>query len=191
MENKTKRIILIVILITSLLLIGFENIGVLTGKAISTTSSDVTINQFIAMSFSADLQNGIVFEEINFLPSINTDAEKNYDINNKTGYYVIISSDGSSQMDLCIKTSGDLFTPTFDSIAKENETYSYSINSNETLPSILNETSLTFEYVTAGSNMPPGTQNNLRFWLDVPEGQAQGTYSNLIYLRGVTSGDGC
>jgi len=94
-------------------------------------------------------------------------------------------------MDLCLKADSDLLNPALDIIGLGNETYSHSIISNETLPSLLNETSLTLNYVLAGNNIPLGGQNNLRFWLDVIAGQATGTYNNSIYFKGIASGDGC
>jgi len=191
MKTKIYRIILIVVLIISLILLGYESLGFLTGRATVSTTSDITINKFIAMTFSTELQNGIVFEEINFLPANNTNANKNYNVDNKTDYYVIVSNDSNSQMDLCLKADSDLLNPALDIIGLGNETYSHSIISNETLPSLLNETSLTLNYVLAGNNIPLGGQNNLRFWLDVIAGQATGTYNNSIYFKGIASGDGC
>jgi len=191
MKNEYYRYALVIVLIISLLLLGFENINMLTGKVTLSTSSDITINSFIAMAFSSELQAGIIFEEINFLPADNVTAQKNYDAENKTEYYVIVSNDSNSEMDLCMKAAGNLLNAGLDVIGIGNESYSSSLESNETLPSLLNETSFSFVYDLAGGDIPIGGQNNLRFWLDVPAGQASGTYNNSIYFKGIISGLGC
>jgi len=191
MLSKIYKIILITIIIISLSLLFFESVGILTGKVTQTTPSEITVNKFIAMGFSTELQAGIVFNDINFLPADNVDANKNYDVNNRTQYYVTVSNDSNSAMDLCIRADSNLENPALDIIGIANETYSHSLISNETNPSLLNETSLAFGYVLAGDNIPIGGQNNLRFWLDVPAGQAPGTYNNSIYFKGTTFGAGC
>ena len=188
---KYYRVILVIVLIISLLLLGFESIGALTGKATVSTPSEVSVISFIAMTFSTDLQDGIVFEEINFLPAENVSADKNYNSTNETEYYVLVSSNSNSEMDLCIRAGGDLLNPSLDAIGIGNETYSHSLLSNVSLPSLSEDTSLTLSYVPSGNNIPLGGKNNLRFWLDVPAGQAPGTYNNSIYFKGMRSGDGC
>lgn len=188
---KYYRVILIMILSISLLMLGIESIGVLTGKATTTTPSEVIVNKFISMGFSSDLTDGIIFEEINFLPANNINASSNYNSMNQTEYFVVVSVDTNSEMDLCIKADSDLTNPGLDIIGIGNESYSSSINSTIDLPSIVNETSLSFVYTTVGESIPTGGRSNLRFWLDVPAGQAPGTYNNSIFFKGITSGDGC
>jgi len=108
MLSKIYKIILITIIIISLSLLFFESVGILTGKVTQTTPSEITVNKFIAMGFSTELQAGIVFNDINFLPADNVDANKNYDVNNRTQYYVTVSNDSNSAMDLCIRADSNL-----------------------------------------------------------------------------------
>lgn len=188
---KYYRLILVTILVVSLLLLGIESIGSLTGKATVATPSKITVNKYISMSFSNELESGVIFEDINFLPANNVNADKNYNLTNQTEYYVMVANDANSEMDLCIRATSDLTNFGMDKIGIGNETYSYSLKNNETLPNLLNETGLTFGYAPAGTNIPLGGQNNIRFWLDVPAGQAPGTYNNSLYFKGMATGEDC
>lgn len=192
MNNSYYRAILIAILTVSVLLIGFESAYAITGKATLSTESNVTINKFISISFSDELADKILFEEVNFLPAVNVNATGNYNVTtNMTEYYVLVANDSNSGIDLCIRADSDLTNSDLDVIGIGNESYAHSIASNATFPSVFNETALTLVYAVAGENIPIGGQNNLRFWLDVPTGQASGVYNNSIFFKGISSGGGC
>jgi hypothetical protein len=168
--------------------------GTMQGKVVENfVPSNVSILKSIAISFSTDLAGGIVFNNVHVLPSYNVSAIHNYDNqNNGSNYYVYVSPDSNSQIDLCVKADRGLTNSGGDVIGIGNETYSSSVNfSNMTIPQLSNETSITLNYTGYESGVSPGEQNFLRFWLDVPPAQASGTYNNSVYLKAVVSGTNC
>jgi len=193
MEGGIYRKVLIIIFIASLLLLGFENICAITGHVTETTTpSQVTIMRSLAISFSSQLGEGIIFDEVRFLPATNVNATHNYDgIANASGYFVLVSPDGNVPVDVCLRAEGPLTTIGGDTIPLVGETYSHSKSSNITTPSVLLEAPLTTDYVLSSENIPLGGTGYLRFFLDVPTAQAPGDYSNNIFFKGTPTGAGC
>ncbi|MDA3836765.1 MAG: hypothetical protein PF542_04030 [Nanoarchaeota archaeon] len=194
MERRVYRFLLIFIFIFCLVLIGFENFNVITGNTVSTFSaaSNVTVLKLIAVSFSSDLTDGIVFESVHVLPAENISAVNNYNgTGNSSEYYLLVSSDGNIDVDLCIMADKALETIGADVIGLANETYSTSIGSDINNPDLVNETPLNLTYTKALNGIPRGQNGYVRFWLDIPAGQATGTYYNSIYFKAIGSGLGC
>lgn len=191
MESNYKNLILSFVFILSVGLLVLQN-GTIHAEIVGfDLSSNVTIQKSLAISFSSDLEGGIIFEEVHFLPSFDVNASKNYvGENQSTNYYVLVSSDGNVNVDLCIKADGDLINSVGDRLNLTGETYSSSLNSSLFFPD-LNDTSLSLFYVKAGEPASPGQSNFLRFWLDVPGAQPPGTYSNSIFLKAISSGPSC
>jgi len=184
--------LILIILICFFLLIldkGYIN-GLITE---GTYSSNVSVSKFLSISFSSILSEGILFGDVHFLPATNLNASHNYDGTlNASQYYVLVSHDGNTPIDVCLKANGNLESSEGDVLGLGNETYAYFVNSsNFTNPSLLNETSFTTNYVLAGENLPVGSDNYYRFWLDVPGGQSAGTYNNSIFIKGNEGGLGC
>jgi hypothetical protein len=193
MAKKIFNIVFGIIFIISIFMIVVERVEI-SGNIVQDTVSNVSVTNSIAMGFSNGLKGGINFGSVNYLPAVNIDAEYNYNETNSnyTEYYVLVSSDGNSPMDLCIYASTGLMTLGGDLIDIDKETYAYSVDFvNGTIPSLSDEISLTNSYVLAGGNIPQGGNNYLRFWLDIPAGQASGEYSNSIYFQGTIAGAGC
>jgi hypothetical protein len=187
------NIFLILLIVASVLLIFFQHIN-MQGKAIDNfVPSNVSILKTIAISFSSNLASGIIFGDVHVLPSYNISAVHNYDNqNNGSSYYIYVSPDSNSQIDLCIKADRGLTNAGGDVIGIGNESYASSTNSSDvTIPSLNNETSLTLNYSQYDVGVFPGEQNFLRFWLDVPAAQASGTYNNSVYMKAVVSGLSC
>ena len=194
MGNGVFKTILIALFVISLGLLFVTNVSSITGHATETsTTSQVTIQQYLAIDPSDNLTAGIIFEDIATLPMINDNATGNY---NGTGdsslYYINVSTDSNTNVTFCTKGSGDLQNVGLDSIGLGNETYVSNVTSSDiSTPDVLDEVSLTIGYVEAASNVGIGETSYWRFWLDVPAGQATGTYNNSVSFKAVNLGAGC
>lgn len=185
------NIALMFVIIFSLIMIGFEEIS-MSGRATLETSSNVSIVSYLAIDFSDDLASGIIFEDVLFLPANNINAKGNYNGSmNSTNYFVQVSPDGNTPIDLCIRANSGMRTSGGDEIPLSGETYSSSFENNLTNPSIFDETSLALNYSVLSSAVPSGNRSFMRFWLDVPSNQPAGQYNNSIFFKGIASGVGC
>lgn len=193
MVKNVYRTILITVLVLSLGMLFFENASAITGQATEgLTSSEVTIQTYLAMQMSSNLTAGIIFGNVAVLPMINVNATENYNgTSSSTLYFINVSSDSNTAVDFCLKANGGMFNPGLDEIGLGNETFSTNTTtSNASLPS-LTETAMTTSFVKNANNIPVGGVNYYRFWLDIPAGQATGTYNNSVSFKGVTSGNSC
>lgn len=188
---KFTNIFLMFVILFSFVMIGFENISI-SGRATLETSSNVSIVSYLAIDFSSDLAEGIIFEDVLFLPAENVNAKGNYNGSlNSTKYFVRVSPDGNTPIDLCVRANSGMENMGGDLIPLEGETYSSSFENDFDNPGLLNEMSLTLNYSLASISIPAGNQTNMRFWLDVPSNQPAGQYNNSIYFKGIASGIGC
>jgi len=184
--------VLILIIVLCLLLIVFDNLLISANVTEGDTVSNVTVQKYLAISFSTNLSSGIVFGTVNLLPVTNINATHNYDDGSDgTTFYTIVSNDSNANADFCIRANSSLTSVSADEIGLGNETYSNSTNSNMTLPSVADEVSLTTSYVKAGNNIIVGSNNYFRFWLDIPAAQPSGDYNNTVYFKGVQTGVSC
>lgn len=184
--------LLIFVILFCFILIFLENLNIHGNVVENSFKTDVTVMKSLAVSFSSELQGGIIFEDVHILPSENVNATKDYSgENNSTEYYVYLSSDGNSNANFCIKAENDLFNSGGDFIGVRNESFSFSNFSNLSFPDLGNETSLTLNYSPFASSVFPGETEYLRFWLDVPLGQAPGVYNNTIFLKVVLDDESC
>jgi len=187
------NLILIAIIVGSLVMLFLANVNAITGNVTEgSTSSEVTIQSFLAMQMSSNLSAGIVFENVNVLPAVNVNASKNYNgTSNSSLYYINVSTDSNSAVDFCLRADGGMFNAGLDEIVLGNETYSTNVTtSNSTIPA-LTETAMTTSYFKNANNIAIGSANYYRFWLDVPAGQPTGTYDNIVSFKGVVTGNSC
>lgn len=180
-----------VIFICSILLL-FENVTI-HGRV---TGGDVVSNVSVFLSFSIDfsdaLANGVFYGDVLVLPVSNIGAVENYNgTDNATNYYVGVSPDGNTPVDLCVNVNSPLITESMDVIGVANQSYSYSNFSNYTFPEVFVEVPFSLDYQSGGEMIPTGGLNFFRFWLDVPVGQSPGNYNNSINFRAVPAGLGC
>jgi len=191
-KNSSYTLFLIFLIAISLVLIVIQN-TVFTGKATESGAvSNVSISKYLSMSFSGNLSQGIYFGTVEELPALNINATEDYtNLLNGTMYYVNISSDSNSNMDICIKANEGLVNGALDVIGLGNQTYSNSTTTNDTTPELGEEVSLTISYVKSGNNLLIGGENYYRFWLDVPVGQPSGDYENTLSFKGVETGISC
>lgn len=191
-ENK-REMIIILVLIVSLGFLFFESYDFITGKVTEgTVLSNVTVYNALAISFSTNLSDGILFGTVAFLPVTDINGSHNYDgTNNSTSYYISVSSDSNSDVDFCIKANADLTSAGTDVIGLANETYSNSTSTNLTLPSVAEQIPLTTSYIKSGENILIGSNIYWRFFLDVGGGQATGNYNNSVSFKGIVTGNSC
>jgi len=164
-----------------------------TGHATSgSTVSNVTISTYLSISMSQNLQQGILFGNVDTLPATNVNATHNYDGAASTSTMnITVSPDSNVNVDFCTMANAALQTSGGDIIGLGNESYANSTTTNNTIPLVTNEVSLTTGYIKSGFNVSRGGNNYYRFWLDVPATQATGTYNNTVSFEGVSSGGSC
>ena len=193
MDRSVYRGILITLVVASLLMIFFQNSGFVTGHVSQgSTFSNVSIQKYLAISFSTQLANGIYFGSVASLPATNINGTQNYaGPSNATQYYLSVSNDSNTQVDFCVKVNAGLTDPAADVIGLGNETYSTNVtSSNMTIPALV-ETPMTLNYTKAAEKVAVGQDSYWRFWLDIPAGQASGDYNNSVYFRGVQATLAC
>jgi len=193
-KEKTFNFIFGALLVLSLALLVIQNAPLMTtGHAISgTTTSNVTIAKYLAIAFSDDLSQGIQFGTINALPAIDINATENYNGGSSgTLYYINVSNDGNTPVDLCIRGNAPLTNDALDIIGLDNETYANATSTDALSPSLANEVPLTNEYVKSGEGITVGTENYYRFWLDIPASQPSGDYNNTLSFKGVQTTLSC
>lgn len=194
MVKNIYRKILIVVLVISLAMIFFENASAITGHAAQGTArSEVTITSYLSIQMSANLTDGIIFEEVSILPATNVNASLNYNgTGSSTLYFINVSTDSNTAVDFCLKANQGLETSGADLIGLGNETYSTGVTtSNMTIPDLALDVAMTTSYDKTASNIGIGEANYYRFWLDIPAGQASGTYNNSVSFRGVNLAAAC
>lgn len=181
------------IVLFCLILLVFQNSGIITANIIEfPISSNVSINKYLAISFSTNLSEGILFGDVAVLPAVKINASHNYDgVNNSTSIYIIVSEDGNTAVDFCTRADDALRSIANDTLELGNETYANSSSSNSTIPELSNNLALTTSYVKSGNSVVLGAINYYRFWLDVPAAQPSGEYNNSVSFKGVQTGVSC
>jgi len=158
----------------------------------SSTPSNVTVQKSLAIDFSTNLSDGILFGTIHVLPATNINASHNYDnIDNGSSFYAIVSEDSNVNVDFCIRANGNLTSSDLDVLGLGNETYSFYNSTNMTHPDLDLETPLTTSYVKSGEDIEIGENNYYRFWLSIPSGQPSGDYNNTLSFKAIESGASC
>ena len=159
-----------------------------TGYATSaSTSSNVTIATYFSIAMSTNLSGGILFGTLNSTAATDVNATGNYQnvpTNNATQYNITVSADSNSNVTFNITANAALATSGGDVLGLGNETYSNSTSTNITFPNVTSQIALTTGQVRAGNNIGVGNSVHYRFWLDVPSGQATGSYNNTITFTG-------
>jgi hypothetical protein len=192
-KNSFYNIFLISLIFICLILIIFQNSFLYTGNVTQDSAvANVSINKYLSISFSSNLSEGIYFGTIYSLPSIDTNASRNYvEPTNITHYYINVSNDSNTLVDFCIKASGDMLNSASDAIGLANETYSNSISTNSSVPLQSSKVSLTTSYTKSGEEIMVGGINYYRFWLSIPSGQPSGDYNNTLSFKAIESGASC
>ncbi|MBU2612141.1 MAG: hypothetical protein KKB62_00280 [Nanoarchaeota archaeon] len=189
------EMLLVFVFVLSLFLFFFNTFSFTGYITEGNTTSNVTISKYLAITFGANLSEGIYFGDVVVLPATDVNATHNYDgALTGTTYTIDVSTDSNTAVDFCIKANQGLTTAGADVIGLGNETYSAYNATNFSLPPLAAQTSMTTGYVkvqTAGNNIGPGNSSYWRFWLDIPAAQPSGDYNNTVSFGGVTTGLSC
>ncbi|MBD3262799.1 hypothetical protein GF374_00275 [Candidatus Woesearchaeota archaeon] len=166
--------------------------NLLTGQATTqTTTSQVTIQNYLSISSSSNLSAGVDFGTINSLPVTNQNATNNYNSSNNTEYSIAVSTDSNTNVDFCIHAS-ELNTTGGDVIGLGNYSWEDDSVNNLTAPATYGQANLnTSTYAVGSTGVTPGNDNYYRFWLNITVAQPPGTYNNTLFFKGVPTGDGC
>jgi hypothetical protein len=156
------------------------------------TTSNVTIVTYLAITLSTNLSGGIRFGSVSALPAGDVNATSNYDVGGtNSSYFANVSTDSNTAVDFCLKVNSDLLSSGGNVIGAGNETYANSSLSNATRPLLAQQIPLTTSYVLASLPTGQGNVTYYRFWLDVPSATVAGTYNNTIDIKGVQTTAGC
>ena len=138
-----------------------------------------------SIGVSPALASGVIWTSVS--PGTSDNPADGNNGNGITSYYVAISTSGKTRVDLYTKGSGDLIYLT-NSIPLANERFNYNQLDN-TVPGITRY-SLTTNYADnkIGTNLRNNDRVNLKFYLNVPNAQAPGSYTNQIEFKGVLAG---
>ncbi len=174
-------------IIAMLVLVSFGYLLLGANVSADTRPSNVTVSAYVSISLSTNMSS-IEFGNVN--PNTNDNpADHNSDgAGGGTSYWVTIGADSNVNADLCIRDNWALNTSGGDVIGNGNYTWDNdTVSTNPALPGTAMSTTLT----SAGNNIAPGSQHYYRFWLDIPSGQAAGTYNNSVIIEGRTTGTAC
>ncbi len=170
----------------------FESFSITGNATEGSTISNVSIAKYLAISFSSNLSEGILFGNVAALPSVDINATHNYDgTSGGSSFFISVSNDSNTAIDFCIKANAGLTSAASDVIGLGNETYSNSTSTNSTIPPLTSQTALTTAYVKSGVGVAVGSNEYWRFWLDIPAAQPSGDYNNSVSFKGVVSGVSC
>lgn len=182
MNTKTFGAVLGVLVITAACLAFMSSMSSFTTAANTTeqnTSSDANVSYFVAIGMSTQLAAGIHFGNVE-PNSTGNPADQNFD-SGSTLYYVSVSPDGNTGVNISIKDNADL-TSSLDTI--QNTGYYYDADLDAAVPS-LPGTAITTGYVQSISDVENGTNAYFRFYLDVPPTTAAGNYNNTVFFQAV------
>lgn len=191
MNTKIFGAVLSVLVITTVCLACMSTMFSFTSAANVTdvnTSSDANVSYYIAIGMSTELTNGIHFGVVEQNTN-NNNASQNANNNNasqnvmagNTLYYVSVSADGNTNVNISTKDSAAL-TSSGNTIGNGN--YTYNANVNATNP-VLPGTAMTLNFAQAIGNIAPGSNAFFRFWLDIPSAQPAGNYANTVFFQAI------
>jgi len=177
-------------------MIGPTGKGLLTGRAVETTSSRVVIENYFSISKSPTLASEIFFGDINSLPAYQVNATGNNDSSGALGptlYNITVSPDSNVIVDFCVRALGNLTIGGDENGPKidlPNYTWANSTINDATHPAKFGK-SFTHDFVLASQDVQIGGADHYRFWLNLSVNQAPGTYGNTIEFQGVPPTGSC
>ncbi len=172
------------VFLCSIVLLFIENSSI-TGHAIESTVSSVTIQQYYAISMSGNLSDGIGFGTSNSTASTDINATANHLDSDGSAYYMEVSSDSNSPVTFTVEADGPMNTSGGEEIGLGNESYYHAASTDLAIPAVASAISFTTSPQAAGTSVGVGDKVYYRFWLDIPAAVAVGTYNNTISVTGV------
>jgi hypothetical protein len=193
--KSTVALVSIILMVLSIMSFANMNVGTITGFAASATqatTSTVTIAENVAIQ-----ANNLA--TIDWSTSLSAGSDDNAAAHNADGtagvttYNLTLDTDNSLNLDFCVKADAAL-TNGGDSFPLDTGTltgYGYSAlygSDNPLLGSAIDLTTSYYEHIT---NVGTDGAVSYRFWLDVPNYQEAGTYTNAVTFKAVKTGDSC
>jgi hypothetical protein len=194
-KELTKQILALLLIIITIASLGTITVGPssISGAATALgTESRAVIQQYFAIALSDNLADGIEFGLLD-QNTFGNNATDNYNgVSNVTTTYIELSNNSNVNVELCIRANADLHNIAENEIIGiTNMTYTNATATDLYIPSKSDEAPLTKAFDKILLNVGPGTKDYLRFWLDIPEDTAPGTYNNTLEFKGVKTGDNC
>lgn len=165
----------------------------------SSTVSNVTVAVSIGFAFSGNFSDGILFGSVDQNTNDNN-ATKNYVGNNSadcdsnadcTDYFVTMSTDNNANADTCIRDNGNL-TSGSNEITNTGYTYNATSVFTNTTTTADDSIAITETSVITGTiALAADANQTFRFWLDVPDNTASGTYNNTVEIKVLQTGVSC
>ena len=149
----------------------------------NSTNFTVSNSAAIAVLLSDSLADEVRWN-VTYLPANKLDAIGN-NLNSSTSYYINISAT-NTLVDLYVKADGDLQTAALDTLGLGNETYTHS--SNDSTLTGLPKNTMTTDYSLIGSGLGDNSVVFLKFYLDAPNSQPAGIYTNNLNFKAVRNG---
>jgi len=152
--------------------------------SVQTTTSNVTVSVYISISLSTPLASGVQFGQLN--PGTNDNPSStctDYACN------ISVSSDTNVNVDIVMKANAAL-TRQGGTETIPNSGYTWNSTDGTTMPTLPGYSlSTSYDYTNkVGSNVAPGELRTWQAWLDIPAGQAAGTYNNTLYFCACETG---
>jgi hypothetical protein len=190
-----RRSKILYLLVTSVLIAVWLGLGKVYAQSeadIRNVTSTITVSPIAAIGLSSNLSDGINFGILD-PDTENNNATDNYnDPGGNTSMWVYADPNNSMDIDICIMANASLTSGGGDVIENYNNyTWSDSEYNNVTLPPTYGWNITTYYNKTTYRQIGPGERDYFRFWLDVPEAQPAGTYTNMVSFKAVPSGEDC
>ncbi|MFH1978209.1 MAG: hypothetical protein ABIJ92_02705, partial [Candidatus Aenigmatarchaeota archaeon] len=140
----------------------------------------------IAVGISETLSTGVNFSVVT-IPGNDLEADGNDNGSSVTMYNISVAEATGCTVDLYIKANADLWSGV-DVIGLANETYCNSTTDNTVPGTACRYLNTSYAGNKIGDALGTGSNVFLKFYLDIPSGQAAGTYNNSLNIHALSSG---
>lgn len=147
-----------------------------------TTTSDATVNNYVAIALSTNLSGGISYGNLDPNTSNNPALHNADNGTGGTSYWLTVSADSNINVDFCIKDNANLTKSGGATIPNVGYTWNDGVS----------DYSIDTSYVlTNTTNVSAGDKDYFTFLLDIPTSQSAGTYNNTVSFEGIVTGGSC
>jgi len=180
------KIFLTIAAIMSLVLMSFSVYGALFEEA--SASASVTVNSFVDISLTDAGAAGFAFGSDDPGTSNNKEAAQTDGVASVLSA-ATVTREATSNVDVFIRLKGEDFTTGGDTIAVSNVKYDDDGEHTEGSETNLPVTDMTTTYPGSAYTTLTSASPDLKvwFWLDIPSGQAAGSYTSTFSFDGTTA----
>jgi hypothetical protein len=152
-------------------------------------TSNVTVAGYVAIALSTNWTlDNIQFGTLDPATNDNNATHNNDSTGGNSSYWVEVSTDSNLDPYICLRDDWALNSTGGDVIGNGNFTWNTTLSGGPTEPILAGIAMNTTDVDAWGGNTVPRGQNlTFRFWLDIPLGQAFGTYNNTVFITGKTT----